>query len=64
MVVQKPLFFFCFYFRPEQHGTDMLGPLSDILNTFSKEEEGPIAAMALEGLYYLCEADVSYVMQM
>lgn len=42
----------------------MLGPLSDILNTFSKEEEGPIAAMALEGLYYLCEADVSYVMQM
>ncbi|XP_063431997.1 focadhesin-like isoform X2 [Mytilus trossulus] len=44
--------------RPEQHGTDMLGPLSDILNTFSKEEEGPIAAMALEGLYYLCEADV------
>ena len=47
-----------FFNRPEQHGTDMLGPISDILNTYSKDEEAPIAAMALEGLYYLCEAEV------
>lgn len=47
-----------FCFRPEQHGTDMLGPLSDILNTCTRDDQAPMAAMALEALYYLCEAEV------
>ena len=51
-----------FIFRPEQHGTDMLGPLSDLLNSCGGEQGAPAAALALEGLYYLCEAEVnSYV---
>lgn len=44
--------------RPEQHGSDMLAPLSDILRQCTREEEGVVAALALEGLYYLCEAEV------
>ncbi|OWF34881.1 focadhesin-like isoform X2 [Mizuhopecten yessoensis] len=44
--------------RPEQHGTDMLGPLSDILTLCPGEEEAAVSSLALEGLYFLCEAEV------
>ncbi|XP_060084932.1 focadhesin-like, partial [Ylistrum balloti] len=44
--------------RPEQHGSDMLGPLSDILNLCTGEEEAAVSSLALEGLYFLCEAEV------
>lgn len=44
--------------RPEQHGADMLAPLSAILQTATGEEGAPASAMALEGLYHLCEAEV------
>ena len=36
----------------------MLGPLSDLLNACDEEKSAPAAALALEGLYYLCEAEV------
>ncbi|KAK3602758.1 hypothetical protein CHS0354_027755 [Potamilus streckersoni] len=44
--------------RPEQHGADMLGPLSDILNFYTEEHYAPAAALALEGLCCLCETEV------
>ena len=47
------------YFRPEQHGADMLGPLSEILNSSTDEDSVSVAAMCLEALYYICEAEVS-----
>ena len=50
-----------FYSRPEQHGADMLGPLSDLFNACDDEKSAPAAALALEGLYYLCEAEVILV---
>ncbi|KAJ8313444.1 hypothetical protein KUTeg_009004 [Tegillarca granosa] len=47
--------------RPEQHGADLLGPLSDILNSAISESDAPIAALVLEGLYYLCEAEARHM---
>ncbi|KAL5004639.1 hypothetical protein ScPMuIL_018095 [Solemya velum] len=44
--------------RPEQHGADMLGHLSEILNSCTDEPGAPAAALALEGLWSLCEAEV------
>lgn len=44
--------------RPEQHGSDMLGPISDLLEKCPEEKDAVIANLALEGLYYLCEAEV------
>ena len=38
----------------------MLGPLHNLLNTCVDEQGAPVAALALEGLYYLCEAEVSH----
>lgn len=47
-----------FYFRGEQHGSDVLSPLSDILESSTQEEDSPVVSLALEGLYYLCKAEV------
>ena len=45
-------------YRPEQHGADMLGPLHHLLNTCGDEKGSVVSALALEALYYLCEAEV------
>ncbi|XP_022331606.2 focadhesin-like [Crassostrea virginica] len=44
--------------RGEQHGSDVLSPLSDILESSTQEEDSPVVSLALEGLYYLCKAEV------
>lgn len=44
--------------KPEQHGADLLAPLQTILKTAMGNDGGPASALALEGLYYLCEAEV------
>ncbi|KAI0233616.1 Focadhesin [Lamellibrachia satsuma] len=44
--------------RPHQHGADMLVLVSAILNECTGEREAVAVAMALEGLRYLCEAEV------
>ena len=45
--------------RPHQHGEDMLAPISDILNERTSEADAPVVSLALDGLYHLCEAEVS-----
>lgn len=50
-----------FYFRGEQHGSDVLSPLSDILESSTQEEDSPVVSLALEGLYYLCKAEVTLI---
>ncbi|XP_048733859.2 focadhesin-like isoform X2 [Ostrea edulis] len=44
--------------RGEQHGSDVLSPLSDLLESSTQEVDSPVASLALEGLYYLCKAEV------
>lgn len=44
--------------RGEQHGSDVLSPLSDLLESSKSEEDSPVASLALEGLYHLCKAEV------
>ncbi|XP_067665779.1 focadhesin-like [Haliotis asinina] len=44
--------------RPGQHGSDLLSPISDILNSHSGEEGSAACALVLEGLASLCEAEV------
>ena len=44
--------------RPEQHGAELLSPLSNILETATDAQGAAPSALALEGLYYLCEAEV------
>ncbi|KAK3097709.1 hypothetical protein FSP39_012361 [Pinctada imbricata] len=44
--------------RGGQHGADMLGPISSILDKCTCPYGGASAALALEGLYYLCEEEV------
>ncbi|XP_035827605.1 focadhesin [Aplysia californica] len=44
--------------KPEQHGAEVLAPLSDIFHISSGERNVTSAALALEGLYFLCEAEV------
>ncbi|ESO89593.1 hypothetical protein LOTGIDRAFT_164890 [Lottia gigantea] len=46
------------HLRPEQHGEDLLAPVSDILNKCSDISMVTAAALALEALYMLCEAEV------
>ena len=48
-----------FSYRPHQHGADMLLLVSAILNDYTNEDEAVAVAMALEGLRYLCEAEVT-----
>lgn len=44
--------------RGEQHGSDVLSPLSDLLESSTSEVDSPVASLALEGLYHLCKAEV------
>ncbi|CAL1526989.1 unnamed protein product, partial [Lymnaea stagnalis] len=44
--------------KPEQHGADLLAPLSEILNSSTTERDTAISVLALDGLYLLCEAEV------
>ncbi|XP_052794014.1 focadhesin-like [Mya arenaria] len=44
--------------RPEQHGADMLGPISQMLDWCTEEGSAPAAALVLEALYHICEAEV------
>ncbi|KAL8620364.1 hypothetical protein ACOMHN_060273 [Nucella lapillus] len=44
--------------RPEQHGADLLAPLHRILQTATGPQGAAPSALALEGLYYLCQAEV------
>ena len=44
--------------RGQQYGEDVLSILSEILNKCTTEGDAPVAALALEGLYALCEAEV------
>ncbi|XP_062615166.1 focadhesin-like, partial [Saccostrea cucullata] len=44
--------------RGEQHGSDMLSPLSELLENSIQEVDSPVASLALEGLYYLCKDEV------
>ena len=53
-----PSFFFPLFNRPEQHGAELLSPLSSILTTATDAQGAAPSALALEGLYYLCEAQV------
>lgn len=36
----------------------MLGPISDMLNAYTDERSAPAAALVLEALYHICEAEV------
>ena len=47
--------------RGSQHGADMLGPLSTVLERSTGLCGGGAVVLALEGLYNLCEAEVSHV---
>ncbi|XP_075595347.1 focadhesin isoform X2 [Balearica regulorum gibbericeps] len=44
--------------RPYQHGADMLAAISQILNECTKPDQASPAALALQGLKALCEAEV------
>ena len=47
--------------RPHQHGGDVLAPLSDILNSCQADCDSVAVSLALQGLYYLCQAEVRRV---
>ena len=47
-----------FYSRPHQHGEELLPPLSKILNDCRDESQTAAAALALQALQALCEAEV------
>ncbi|CAH2293916.1 focadhesin isoform X1 [Pelobates cultripes] len=44
--------------RPYQHGADMLAAITQVLNECTKPEQASPAALALQGLYALCQAEV------
>ncbi|XP_074993974.1 focadhesin isoform X5 [Calonectris borealis] len=44
--------------RPYQHGADMLAAISQVLNECTKPDQASPAAIVLEGLQALCEAEV------
>uniref|UniRef100_A0A8C3JER1 Focadhesin n=1 Tax=Calidris pygmaea TaxID=425635 RepID=A0A8C3JER1_9CHAR len=44
--------------RPYQHGADMLAAISQVLNECSKPDQASPAAIVLQGLQALCEAEV------
>lgn len=47
-----------FSFRPYQHGADMLAAISQVLNECTKPDQASPAAIVLQGLQALCEAEV------
>ncbi len=46
--------------RGQQYGEDVLPLLSDIINASTAEAQGPVAALALQGLHALCESEVGF----
>nr|XP_033775395.1 focadhesin isoform X2 [Geotrypetes seraphini] len=44
--------------RPYQHGADMLAAISQVLNECSKPDQATPAALVLQGLHALCQAEV------
>lgn len=44
--------------RPELHGKELVGKVSEILNKCGGVKEAPAAALALEALIPLCRHDV------
>ncbi|XP_054253449.1 focadhesin isoform X3 [Indicator indicator] len=44
--------------RPYQHGADMLAAISRVLNEYTKPDQASPAAIVLQGLQALCEAEV------
>lgn len=44
--------------RPELHGSDLLAPLSEILQLAGSDRDTAAAVLALEGLCLLCQAEV------
>ncbi|NXM79001.1 FOCAD protein, partial [Serilophus lunatus] len=44
--------------RPYQHGADMLAAISQVLNECTKPDQASPAAIVLQGLHALCEAEV------
>jgi len=45
-------------FRPEQHGTELVKLLSQILNQCGSKEGGQSSALALQGITALCNAGI------
>ncbi|XP_075416104.1 focadhesin isoform X2 [Tenrec ecaudatus] len=44
--------------RPYQHGADMLAAISQVLNDCTKPDQATPAALVLQGLHALCQAEV------
>uniref|UniRef100_A0A8D0LCD1 Focadhesin n=1 Tax=Sphenodon punctatus TaxID=8508 RepID=A0A8D0LCD1_SPHPU len=44
--------------RPYQHGADMLAAISQVLNEWTKSDQATPAALVLQGLHALCQAEV------
>ncbi|XP_012925111.2 focadhesin [Heterocephalus glaber] len=44
--------------RPHQHGADMLAAISQVLNECTKPDQATPAALVLQGLHALCQAEV------
>uniref|UniRef100_A0A8C4MNF2 Focadhesin n=1 Tax=Equus asinus TaxID=9793 RepID=A0A8C4MNF2_EQUAS len=44
--------------RPYQHGADMLAAISQVLNECTKPDQATPAALVLQGLHSLCQAEV------
>uniref|UniRef100_A0A803SR82 Focadhesin n=1 Tax=Anolis carolinensis TaxID=28377 RepID=A0A803SR82_ANOCA len=47
--------------RPYQHGADMLAAISQVLNECTKPDQATPAALVLQGLHALCQAEVRFV---
>jgi hypothetical protein len=45
------------FFRPEQHGPELVKLLSQILNQCGSEQDGQSSALALQGITALCNAE-------
>lgn len=52
------LFLNCLSCRPYQHGADMLAAISQVLNECTKPDQATPAALVLQGLHALCQAEV------
>ncbi|KAG8595358.1 hypothetical protein GDO81_001504 [Engystomops pustulosus] len=45
--------------RPYQHGADMLAAITQVLNEYTKPDQATPAALVLQGLHALCQAEVA-----
>ncbi|XP_066460428.1 focadhesin [Eleutherodactylus coqui] len=44
--------------RPYQHGADMLAAITQVLNEYTKPDQATPAALVLQGIHALCQAEV------